>query len=131
MVANSVWCLSVHWKKTFFFCKFQVFYVCFQNNGINFECACCITRKMQQHFFFLVTWSNTIWCESYSPKWDILTCKDTIFCELFNLLHVVDTTKSSVLTLFRVDLFGTAQRWWGRGGGEKKRPSLKSATHIL
>ena len=35
-----------------------------------------------------------------------------------------------VLTLFRMGFFGAAC-WWGRGGGFKKAPSLKSVTHIL
>lgn len=89
MVTNSVWCLFVYWNKKIFFCRFQTFCVCFQNNGINFECACCIAKKIQhlpfclfhflQCFLFLRTLSNTIFCESYFPEWDIMTCKIHFF----------------------------------------------------
>ena len=40
--------------------------------------------------------------------------------------------KASVLTLFRMGLFGAAYEWGVTGGGGgKKAPFLKSVTHIL
>ena len=47
----------------------------------------------------------------------------TVSCILCNFLPP--------LTLFRMDIFGTAHGWWGVGGGAKGPPSPKSVTHIL